>query len=497
MPKRKKLKIAQIAAEVSPFSQTGGLGKVASSLPKALKRLNHEVLIITPFYSKLINKKKYQLKTTTTNQKIFLDEKNFRQADYLQGYLNDDLPIYFVANQKFFGQKKSIYGSNFENLRFLFFNLAALNFLKYLNWQPDIIHCHDWHTGLIPWFLNNRFKNDEFWRPVTTVFTIHNLTFQLGQNWWSIRKNLRDDGSSPLPAAEEIKKIKRINFAKRAIMNAEVINTVSETYRQEIITKDFGEDLHRVLKNRQKKVFGIINGIDYQDYNPLSDPGLKQRYSFKSPERKKANKEALQKYLKLKISPKTPIICGTSRIAEQKGFRLLLKIAEPLLRQNVQIVIMGSGDQEIAAELAKIQKKHPKKFVLIPFNSKKETSIYAGSDFFLLASRFEPCGLNQLIALRYGCIPIVHHIGGLADTIVNFNPLTGKGNGFSFKKYRPFDLFAAIIRALETYKHRETWEKLIISGMTEANSWKIPAQKYLELYKTAVKIKEKNNQKKI
>src|SRR3989339_366584 len=493
---KRKLKIVHIASEVDPFSKTGGLADVSRSLAKAHKRLGHEVIVSTPFYAQTIDQKKHQLKTIIENQKIDTTYKIKYEADYLEGELMPGLPIYFVKNDKFFSQRKSLYGSRHENVRFLFFDAAALELLKILKFQPDIIHCHDWHTGLIPYFLKGRFKNDEFWHNTATVFTIHNLVFQLGHNWWTIKDTDRDDGRSGLPSINNDQKIERINFAKRAILNADAINTVSETYRDEIMTKDFGEDLHRILKNRENRVFGIINGIDYREYNPLTDPGIIQRYSYKSPERKKANKRWLQKHFKLKVDEDIPIICMTSRIAEQKGFKLLMEIIEPLLRTKIQIIIMGDGDKSMVSFFETIHKKYPKRFVTIPFNQDQETSIYAGADIFLLPSRFEPCGINQMIALRYGCIPIVHHIGGLADTITDFNPNNKKGNGFTFKKYNSKDLLIAMIRCLENYHHKNVWSKLVTSGMKEANSWKIPAQKYIDLYKTATKLKAQNNNNK-
>ena len=491
---QKKLKIVHIASEVDPFSKSGGLADVARSLPKAHKRLGHEVIVITPFYTHIIDKKKHHIKDFKNNIPIDTTYKKIYEADYKKGYLMKDLPVYFVENEKFFGRKKNLYGSKHENLRFLFFNLSALQLLKEIDFKPDIIHCHDWHTGLIPYFLNGRFKNDDFFKNSTSVFTIHNLVFQFGHNWWTIRSDYRDDGRINLPKTTD-SKLENINFAKRAILNADAINTVSETYKEEILTKDFGQDLHRILKNRENKVFGIVNGIDYNEYNPLLDPGLAQHYSDKSIERKKKNKEKLQKILNLKIDEKIPIISMTSRIAEQKGFKLLMEIITPLLRSNIQIVIMGDGDKSIINFFQKLSKKNPKKLSIIPFNQKIETLIYAGSDIFLLPSRFEPCGINQLIALRYGCIPVVHSIGGLADTITNFKATTKIGNGFTFKKYNSLDLLIAIVRALETYKYKDVWNKLVISGMQEANSWKLPAKKYISLYKTAIKTKKENNVK--
>jgi starch synthase len=491
----KKLKIVHIAAEVDPFSKSGGLANVARSLPKAHKRLGHDVIVITPFYSSVINKKKHGIKDFKNDIKVNTTHGKIYEADYYKGYLMNGLPTYFVGNEKFFGRKKSLYGSKHENLRFLFFNTATIQLLKELDFKPDIIHCHDWHTGLIPYLLKGRFKNDKFFKDSASVFTIHNLVFQLGHNWWTIRSDRRDTGRNILPETTS-HKIENVNFAKRAILNADVINTVSETYREEILTKSFGQDLNRILKNREKRVYGIVNGIDYGEYDPAVDPGLARRFSDKSIERKKKNKEKLQKHFKLKVDPNIPIISMTSRVAEQKGFKLLMEIINPLLRSNIQIIIMGDGDKSMISFFKKLNKEFPKKLTIVPFEQKKETLLYAGSDIFLLPSRFEPCGINQMIALRYGCIPVVHHIGGLADTIVNFNPIKKRGNGFTFKKYNSLDLLISIVRAIETYKHKDVWDKLVVNGMKDANSWKIPAKKYIDLYKVAAKFKKQNGNKK-
>lgn len=489
---KRKLKIFHIASEVEPFSKSGGLANVAASLPKAHSELGHEVSVITPFYQGIIDKKKYDLEEMG-EEEIEVGNSKYK-VSYLRGYLNGNkkVSVYFIENKKFFGKRNVIYGAKNENTRFFFFNVVALNLIKKLGEKPDIVQCHDWHTGLIPYFLKGRFKNDEFWSKTATLFTIHNLAYQLGHDWWSIPQDKKDDGRSGLPGFQETKKIENINFAKRAILSADAINTVSETYREEILTKSFGEDLHRILKNREKRVYGIVNGINYEEYNPSTDPGLFRNYNETSPEKKALNKKWLQKHFKLKIDPDTPIICSTSRITEQKGFEIFLQIISTLLKQDLQIIIMGDGDKKVISSLKTLKRKFPKKFVITPFSSKYETSLYAGSDIFILPSRFEPCGINQMIALRYGCIPIVHHIGGLADTISNFNPKTKKGNGFTFKGYNALSLSMAVARALETYKRDNEWKNLVVSGLREANSWKIPAQKYIELYKAALRFKKEN-----
>jgi len=290
----KKLKIVQIASEVAPFSKTGGLGDVARSLPKALTRLGHEVILISPLYGRSIDKKEYKLELVFENIEIRLNSQEKVKVNYWRGHLMKDLPIYFIENKKFFSKHKKIYGSTKENARFLVFNVAALKLLSLLKFEADIIHCHDWQTGLIPYYLKTDFRYSKTLKKAKTVFTIHNLIFQLGHNWWEIPPARKDYGRGKIPHLSD-PRLEDINFAKRALLSADVINTVSEKYREEIMTKKFGQDLHRILKNRENRLFGIINGIDYHTYNPERDKDLYRRYSLDKLSAKSDNKKFLQK----------------------------------------------------------------------------------------------------------------------------------------------------------------------------------------------------------
>lgn len=496
----KKLKIVHISSEVSPFSKTGGLADVARSLPKALKRLGHEIIVITPLYEQTINKKKHNLKLIHDNIEIYLNSKEKVMVSYWKGYLMKGLPIYFISNKKYFSKRKTLYGSSHENVRFLIFDVAALKLISLLKFEANIVHCHDWQTGLIPFYLKTDFRYSKTLKKAKTVFTIHNLAFQFGHNWWETPAKKKDYGHERIPHIAN-SKIEYINFAKRAILSADIFNTVSEQYREEIMTKKFGQDLQRILRNRQDRLFGIVNGIDYNAYNPAKDTSLFKNYNYKKVHRKKLNKEYLQKKFGLSVNIETPLICTTSRVTFQKGFELILKLAEQLMCLDIQFIVIGSGEKNYIRELEKLSKKYPKKLVVIPShekNQKYETLVYAGSDLFLLPSHHEPCGINQLIAMRYGCIPIVRKVGGLHDTVSDFNPSTGKGTGFVFDQFNEFSLYEAIIRALENYKYKKSWRNLIVQAMQESNSWEIPAKKYVMLYKKALKMNGnngKNNKK--
>jgi starch synthase len=281
----KKLKIVSISAEVHPYSKTGGLGDVARSLPKALHRLGHEVIIITPFYSQIIEAEKFNIKKIFSDVKIKIDDKNEESVSYYRAELLPGLKVYFIGNEKYFSRHKKLYGSQHENARFYLFDIAALKLISLLKFEADIIHCHDWHTGLVPYLRQNRFKKSQTLAKAVMVYTIHNLVFQLGHNWWEVPADKKDKGVKALPLFNN-KDVEYINFAKRAIIYADVVNTVSETYSEEILKPSFGQDLHRVLRNRKDRLFGIVNGIDYKEYNPINDKNLVINYDHKKIQRK-------------------------------------------------------------------------------------------------------------------------------------------------------------------------------------------------------------------
>ncbi len=487
----KKLTIVTISAEVAPFSKAGGLGDVARSLPKALKRDGHNVIAISPLHG-VIDTKKHELKKLGNDISIPMDETKKLQFDYWRGYLMDDLPVYFIDRASYFSGFKTIYGTKISNKRFFFFNLAALKLIELLDIKPDIIHCNDWHTGLVPYFVRKRFNKSENVSNAATVYTIHNLAYQMGHAKGAGQKI--DSGSGRLPRYTDESGIKGINFAKRAIMHADLINAVSEQYAKEIMTPKFGEDLNRILKNRENRVFGIVNGIDYDIFNPKKDPDIKKHYSYSSLENKITNKLDLQKKFKLPKNKDIPVLGMVTRITEQKGFDLLMDIADDLLKEDIQLVIAGTGEKTYENFFRKLQKKYPKKVgAHLVFDTHKAAEIYAGSDIFLMPSRFEPCGLGQLISMRYGSVPVVHAVGGLVDTVTNYDQGTRKGNGFVFKEYDPEKFLSAIMRSIETYKHAEAWKRLVQTGMKQSHSWEIPAQKYAALFRKAVNLKKQKN----
>ncbi|MFA6897364.1 MAG: glycogen/starch synthase [Patescibacteria group bacterium] len=490
---KKSLKILFVTTDLDPFCKVGGLGDVSRDLPKALREMGYDVRIMMPRHG-IIDEKKNNIRLLRDGLSVDLpgEEIPFRIK---QACLLSEVPVYFIDKHKYFGSRRSLYSYKDDNLRFLFFCKAALASVKYLEegWMPDIIHCNDWHTGLIPYLLKTEYAFDSRMKKIRTLLTIHNLTFQMARGWWTIAKKDVDDGKTEIEDFVRRKDVDYVNFMKRGIIYSDIVSTVSENYAAEILQEKFGQGLHGELlaKNQNRKFFGIVNGIDYRAYNPETDPGLVAKYNAENFDDKYKNKTFLQKKYGLKVDKDIPLLGMVTRITEQKGFDLLMEIVEPLLRLNLQIIIVGDGDKRYKNFFAKVGRKYPRKMVAyMRFKREDVTQIYAASDMFLMPSRFEPCGLGQLISLRYGSVPIVRETGGLSDTIKNYNPKTGKGNGFTFKTYDSFAFFAAIVRAVETFRYADIWRKIVINGMEESFSWEVPAQKYLALYRKALKNKE-------
>lgn len=489
---KKSLKVLFVTTDLDPFCKAGGLGDVSRDLPKALRKIGCDVRVMMPRHG-VINEDANDIHMVQDDLKVDLlgEEVVFRIK---QSRLAGKVPVYFIDKHKYFGSRRSLYSYKDDNLRFLFFCKAVLAAVREMeDWKPDIIHCNDWHTGIVPYLLNTEYKSDPQLGRIKTLLTIHNLTFQMACGWWTVAKKDRDDGRSPLEEFIRRKGVNRVNFMKRGIIYADMVNTVSECYAEEILQEKLGQGLHLDLmkKNREKKFFGIVNGIDYEEYNPRTDPGLVASYDAKDFDDKYKNKTFLQKKYGLKIDKNIPLLGMVTRITEQKGFDLLMENVEPLLRLNLQIIIVGDGDKRYKNFFTKVSRKHPRKLVAyMQFKREDVTQIYAASDMFLMPSRFEPCGLGQLISLRYGSVPIVRKTGGLSDTIKNYNPVTGKGNGFTFKNYDAFSFLVAIVRAVETFRYRDIWRKIVINGMKGSFSWEVPAQKYLALYRKTLRNKD-------
>lgn len=475
------LNVVTIAAEVAPFSKSGGLGDVTRSLPKALNGFGHNVVTITPFYRS--TSEQLFPRQEMGGARIVVHGKPYR-FHFLLAHVNAQMPIIFTHCEELFFRSE-MYGHHDDNLRYYLFTLASFEVLRQLKFRPDVIHCHDWHTGLFPNLLVKKYARETQFKSSATLFTIHNLLHQLQGDWWTVPQKKRDRGHG-LPPTDP-KKLQHVNFTRRGIMFADVINTVSERYAREILTPEFGQGLDGKLRQREKDVYGIINGIDYAVYNPFYDRHLWHQYDWNALDKKRKNKYRLQTMLGLEPNTDIPLLGVVHRLTEFKGFHLLQQLLPVLMKLPLQIAIVGSGEQSMLREFRRWAKKHPRRLSIIsPFTEEIGSRVYAGSDMFLMPSRFEPCGISQLISLRYGSVPIVHETGGLSDTIQNYNPKTGRGNGFTFSTYEPENFLVAIVRALETYRYPRVWEHLTWQGMRASFSWELPARKYVQLYRRAM-----------
>jgi len=485
---KKPLKVLFVVAEAYPYASVGGLGMAIFSLANALKKLKVDVRIFMPKYG-LIDEEKYHFKTVSKGLKVPTDEEKEEKKVLIcnvKKYISKKpkIPVYFLENREYYEKRSNVYGYSDDPIRFTLLSRGALEFLRQSDWIPDIINCADWHTGILPNYLKTAYKDEQKFSKIKTILSIHNLYHQGIFDHRFVSEIDYDDGKAPI-ASLFSERLAKQNFLKRGIIFSDAINTVSETYAREILTPEYGEKLDNLLKEVRTKISGILNGLDYQELNPATDRALPFNYSFSDFKKRSLNREPLQKEFNLEISQDIPILGMVGRLEEQKGLELLFPILEILISEfNIQFVIVGAGDPKYRTFFEEISKKYPKKVgchLLSDF--KLARHIFAGADIFLMPSKFEPCGITQMEAMRYGAVPVVRKTGGLADTVKDFNTLDNSGTGFVFEKFNSYAFLGAIVRALETYKHKKIWAKLIKRIMKSDFSWQTSAQKYLELYK--------------
>jgi starch synthase len=491
------LKVLYLTAECVPFAKTGGLADVAGALPKAVRGLGHDIRIMMPRYGR-VEIEKFGLKPLLGKVNVPMDERTepARVYEAAIGANSSETPVLFVDSERYF-DRQGIYMYPDDAERFIFFSRAALEICRALDWQPDVIHCNEWHTALIPNWLKTVYATDSFYRDIATLYTAHNLEYQgiFGYRVLEIA-GLAETGFIAHPdVAPDLNYV--VDLMARGILFADIINTVSESYAREILTPEHGQRLDPVLRDRRDRLYGILNGIDTELYDPCTDPHIASHFDSNNLEPRKENKAALQAELKLPVRPDLPLIGVVSRLIDQKGFDLIAAVADPLL-QNVpcQLVVMGTGEMRLHDMLNALQARYGEQVaVQLTFNRPLEQRIYAGCDIFLMPSRFEPCGLNQMVAMRYGAVPVVHATGGLADTVHDYNPRSDEGNGFSFSRYDAMALYAALIRATEIYGHNDIWRQLMRRCMTADFSWRSSAKKYVDLYYRALAARRRANQK--
>ena len=474
-------KILFAASECVPFIKTGGLADVVGSLPKCFDKRYFDVRVVIPKYmcmkQEFVEKLEY-----VSNFYMDLAGKNLYVGIFKMEY--EGVTIYFVDNEYYFsGPTPYTSDMLWDMERFIFFSKAALSILPVVGFQPDVVHCHDWQTGLIPVYLKERFHDGDFFRNMKSVMTIHNLKFQ---GVWDTKTV---QALSGLPSyyftPDKLEAYKDGNLLKGGLVFADAVTTVSETYAEEIKTAFYGEGLDGLLRARSNDLRGIVNGIDYDDYDPMKDKHIVKAYNPKDFRKEKVkNKLALQEELGLEKNEKKMMIGIVSRLTDQKGFDLIAYIMDELCQDDVQIVILGTGEERYENMFRHFDWKYGNKVSAnIYYSEALSHKIYAASDAFLMPSLFEPCGLSQLMALRYGTLPIVRETGGLKDTVEPYNEYESKGTGFSFVNYNAHEMLATIRYAEQIYydKKRE-WNKMVDRAMAADFSWDVSAKKYQEMY---------------
>ncbi len=471
------MKVLFAVSECGPFAKSGGLADVAGSLPKELKRMGTDVRVILPKYGTIAEVYKNEMKKV----KEFPVSVGWRkQYCGIEELTFQGVTFYFIDNEYYFN-RDGLYGYFDDGERFAYFNRAVLETLEQLDFFPDVIHCHDWHTAMIPYLLRTEYYKKKGYGLIKTVFTIHNLHFQ-GIFPKEVLEELLGIGHQSFQPSH-LEFYGNVNFMKGALVAADRITTVSPTYKNEIQTTAFGEKLDGLLRERNEDLVGILNGIDENFYNPAHDPLIYQTYTSNDIKNKAVNKREIQKLFGLKQSCGTPLLVMISRLTKQKGLDLVKCVLREMLQEDIQVIILGSGDFEYEDYLRQAARIYPEKLqVYIGFNEALAHKLYAAGDLFLMPSLFEPCGLSQLIAMKYGAIPIVRETGGLYDTVKAWNEFNGEGNGFSFSHFNAHDMLYTIRRALNFYHDPQVWKSIVKQAMEMDYSWVQSAFSYNQLY---------------
>lgn len=473
------MRVLFVASEASPFIKSGGLGDVAGALPKALAQKGVDVRVIIPKYKEI----NWEVRDKLRFNKWFNVKVGWREEFCgVWECFHNGVTYYVLDNERYFN-RDGIYGFYDEAERFAFFDRAVLDTIREIDWQPDLIHCNDWQTGMLPVLLKFEYKRkDMFYWNIKCVYSIHNIAFQGVFDPMILPELFGFD--MELYNNTCLKFDDGVSFMKGGLYYSDIITTVSDTYAYEIQTPEYGQRLDGVLRDRSYALRGIVNGIDYDEFNPETDRFIKKKYNVNSIKDKVINKVELQKELGLAVDENIPMLAMVTRLTDQKGMDLLVDISDKLLQQNLQLVILGTGDKHYEDHFRWLDYRYGNKVSAnIRFDNALANKIYAACDMFLMPSLFEPCGLGQLIALRYGSIPIVRETGGLKDTVTAYNEYTGEGNGFSFRNYNSDDLYNIIQYALWIYKDKRQWNKLIKHAMDSDNSWNKSAEVYQNLYR--------------
>lgn len=492
-----KVKVLFVSSEVYPFAKVGGLADVVGALPIELQHHHCDARVIMPLYKNIKQKHEHNLDFIGWKM-IKMGWRSLYAGLYT--LTMNDVKFYFVDNEYYFNFDQIYVEYVFDIERFCFFQRAVLEFMgDFMKFEPDVLHCNDWQAGMLPLLLEAHYKKYGIHTNVKTVYTIHNLKYQ-GIHGIEVIQDLLDLPGEYLTDELSIKD-GAVNFMKAGIVYSNSVTTVSPTYAYEIMTDYYGEGLNHTLQRYAYKVSGILNGINAVEYNPSTDDKIPAKYSIKDYKEGKAiNKKSIQEQLGLEVNPGAPLCTMISRLVDQKGLDLLLRVVEEMLYDGMQIVILGTGDAYYERALADVAARNPGKMcACISFDNGLAHTLYAGSDIFLMPSLFEPCGLSQLIAMTYGTIPIVRETGGLRDTVVPYNEFTGEGNGFSFANINAHEFLFVTKYACDLYRHnKEVWDNLIEEGMKADYSWRNSAKEYAGLYSfiTGISIADEEPEKK-
>ncbi|MFD1064893.1 glycogen synthase GlgA [Oceanobacillus locisalsi] len=473
------MKLLFASAECAPFFKTGGLGDVIGALPKELVKKDVEAAVVLPLHKSMPDKYRERLEHIASFSIDVGWRSQFCGVERLE---LDQVTYYFIDNLYYFN-RDDLYGFYDDGERFAFFQLALIEMMEVIDYIPDIIHVHDFHTAMVPFLLKEKYHWVKAYQDIQTVLTIHNIEFQ-GRYHPEVLSDLFGVGDRKYQDGT-IRFEDDINFLKSGIVYADKVNTVSHSYAREIQTSEFGNGLEGILRQERQKLSGIVNGIDYDMNDPETDPALKLPYSAADLTGKKACKKELQEIMGLPVKADVPIIAVVSRLTHQKGFHLVLEELENLLQYDVQFVLLGTGDPSLEHPFQLVSEWYPNKCAVnITFDVTLAQKIYAGADIFLMPSKFEPCGLSQLISMRYGTLPVIHEIGGLKDTVEPYNPIEKTGTGFGFSLFTPYYMMEALKKAVHVFQEeQDVWENLVQTAMVQDFSWELSSDKYHLLYK--------------
>jgi starch synthase len=498
---KENAKVLFVGAEAAPFIKVGGLASVLYSLPRALRDKGCDARVMIPKYLSI--EEKYELKLV--NKGINVPTGNTNGPTHLTCNVkqfiskNDSDPVtsYFLENQEYYEQRSNVYGYADDAMRWALLSRGVIEFLRvHKEWKPDVIVACDWQAALLVNYLKTEYRNNPQVNDIATVFAIHNLYFQGMFDHRFVQEMDYDDGHSAIPAFEDIR-LPKLNSMRRGIMHADMIVTVSPNYAKEILTKDYGELLDGLLRERRNVLTGILNGIDYTVWDPTSDPYIVHKYDKDSLDHRAKNKAVLQERFSLERNKNAFVIGISSRLAKQKGYELLYSTMDTIMKElPAQLVVVGTGEADLMGFFHNLEERYPGRVAAhLSYDSILPHLVFAGADVVLVPSQFEPCGLVQMEAMRMGAVPIVRKTGGLADSVKDYDPDKGVGTGFVFEKFDSMSLMIALIRAFENFRNKKEWSKLIKRAMSEDFSWDKSADKYIEIFRRAKELRERELKK--